>query len=187
MSFMVKIHKISKTYFVKEDQSWSSLVALQESSAQLFTCIHSAMSPASPQAIPNEFWLTQQFCCFHHSYRTNKTCNKLAVHINHMPVEAMCDAHKSTIYYRVGQKTGLFFRLDNFVTVSRRKACSMSKFSKFYPEKGTKLVFQWVLIFFAKFAQIITNAELCYIWPEHINFTQFTLTYSETTVIFPQS
>jgi len=28
--------------------------------------------------------------------------------------------------YRVGQKTGLFFRLDNFVTVSTRKACSMS-------------------------------------------------------------
>jgi len=36
--------------------------------------------------------------------------------------------------YRVGQKTGLFFRLDNFVTVSPRKACSMSKFSKFTTE-----------------------------------------------------
>jgi len=69
------------------------------------------------------------------------------------------------VLYTTGwaKKTGLFFRLDNFVTVSRRKACSMSKFSKFYPEKGTKLVFQRVLIFFAKFAQIITNAELCYI------------------------
>jgi len=45
--------------------------------------------------------------------------------------------------YRVGQKkTGLFFRLDNFVTASPRKACSMSKFSKFYREKGTKLAFQ---------------------------------------------
>ena len=44
-------------------------------------------------------------------------------------------------YYRVGQKTGLFFRLDNFVTVSPRKACSMSKFSQFYREKGTKLAF----------------------------------------------
>jgi len=40
--------------------------------------------------------------------------------------------------YRVGQKTGLFFRLDNFVMVSPRKACSMSKFSKFYREKGKK-------------------------------------------------
>ena len=39
-------------------------------------------------------------------------------------------------------KTGLFFRLDNFVTVSPRKACSMSKFSQFYREKGTKLAFQ---------------------------------------------
>jgi len=29
--------------------------------------------------------------------------------------------------------------------------------------------------------------KLCYIWPEHMDFTQFTLTYSETTVIFPQS
>ena len=40
--------------------------------------------------------------------------------------------------YRVGQKTGLFFRLDNFVTVSPRKACSMSKFSQFYREKRYK-------------------------------------------------
>jgi len=58
------------------------------------------------------------------------------------------------------KKTALFFRLDNFVTVSPRKACSMSKFSKFYPEKGTKLVFQLILIFFAKFAEIITTAEI---------------------------
>ena len=29
--------------------------------------------------------------------------------------------------------------------------------------------------------------KLCYMWPEHMDFTQFTLTYSETTVIFPQS
>jgi len=42
------------------------------------------------------------------------------------------------------KKTGLFFRLDNFVMVSPRKACSMSKFSQFYREKGTKLAFQWV-------------------------------------------
>ena len=41
-----------------------------------------------------------------------------------------------------GPKNGLFFRLDNFVTVSPRKACSMSKFSQFYREKGTKLAFQ---------------------------------------------
>ena len=40
------------------------------------------------------------------------------------------------------KKTGLFFRLDNFVTVSPRKACSMSKFSQFYREKGTELAFQ---------------------------------------------
>ena len=62
--------------------------------------------------------------------------------------------------YRVGQKNGLFFRLYNFVTVSPRKACSMSKF---YPEKRYK-----------------TRIS-------HMDFTQFTLTYSETTVIFPQS
>jgi len=42
------------------------------------------------------------------------------------------------------KKTGLFFRLDNFVTVSHRKACSMSKFSQFYREKGTKLAFQCI-------------------------------------------
>ena len=31
------------------------------------------------------------------------------------------------------------------------------------------------------------QVKLRYIWPEHMDFTQFTLTYSETTVIFPQS
>jgi len=36
------------------------------------------------------------------------------------------------------KKTRTVFRLDNFVTVSPRKACSMSKFSKFYREKGYK-------------------------------------------------
>ena len=46
------------------------------------------------------------------------------------------------IYTGWAKKTGLFFRLDNFVTVSPRKACSMSKFSQFYREKGTKLAFQ---------------------------------------------
>ena len=44
--------------------------------------------------------------------------------------------------YRVGQKNWTVFRLDNFVTVSPKKACSMSKFSQFYGEKGTKLAFQ---------------------------------------------
>ena len=40
--------------------------------------------------------------------------------------------------YRVGQKTRTVFRLDNFVTVNPRKACCMSKFSKFYQEKRYK-------------------------------------------------
>jgi len=40
------------------------------------------------------------------------------------------------------KKPGQFFRLDNFVMVSPRKARSASKFSKFYREKGTKLAFQ---------------------------------------------
>ena len=40
-----------------------------------------------------------------------------------------------------GPKNWTIFRLDNFVTVSPRKACSMSKFSKFYGEKGTKFAF----------------------------------------------
>ena len=40
-----------------------------------------------------------------------------------------------------GPKNMTIFRLDNFVTVSPRKACSMSKFSKFYGEKGTKFAF----------------------------------------------
>jgi len=40
------------------------------------------------------------------------------------------------------KKNRTVFRLDNFVTVSPRKACSISKFSQFYREKGTKLAFQ---------------------------------------------
>jgi len=43
-----------------------------------------------------------------------------------------------------GPKNRTVFRLYNFVTVSPRKACSMSKFSQFYREKSTKLAFQWV-------------------------------------------
>jgi len=40
--------------------------------------------------------------------------------------------------YRVGQKTGLCWRVDNFVTVSG-KVCDMPKYSKFCVEKCTKL------------------------------------------------
>ena len=36
--------------------------------------------------------------------------------------------------YRVGQKTGLFLKVDNFVAVGGRNACDISKFSKFYLE-----------------------------------------------------
>ena len=41
-----------------------------------------------------------------------------------------------------GPKNRTVFRLDNFVTVSPRNACSMSKFSHFIEKKGTKLAFQ---------------------------------------------
>jgi len=37
--------------------------------------------------------------------------------------------------YRVGQKTGLFLKVDNFATVDGRNAYDISKFSKFYLEK----------------------------------------------------
>ena len=36
------------------------------------------------------------------------------------------------------KNTGLYFRRDNFVVVSLRKACSVSKFSQFYREKRYK-------------------------------------------------
>jgi len=41
-----------------------------------------------------------------------------------------------------GPKNRTVFRLDNFVTVSPRKACSMSKSLQRYRDKGTKLAFQ---------------------------------------------
>ena len=40
--------------------------------------------------------------------------------------------------YSVGQKNRTVFRLDNLVTVSPRKACSMSKFLQFHREKRYK-------------------------------------------------
>jgi len=43
------------------------------------------------------------------------------------------------INYRVGQKTGPFLNVNNFATVSGRKACDMSKVCKFCPEKNIKL------------------------------------------------
>jgi len=42
---------------------------------------------------------------------------------------------KCVLLYRMGQKNRTVFRLDNFVMVSPRKACSISKFSQFYREK----------------------------------------------------
>ena len=43
--------------------------------------------------------------------------------------------HRSGILYRVGQNTGLFLRVDNFVTVSDKNVCGMSKVSTFCLEK----------------------------------------------------
>ena len=42
------------------------------------------------------------------------------------------------VIYAGWDKKRTFFRLDNFVTVSPRKACCMSKFSQFYREKRYK-------------------------------------------------
>ena len=50
----------------------------------------------------------------------------------------LCNFLQSCNYTGWAKKTGLFFRLDNFVVVSPRKACSMSKFSQFYGEKRYK-------------------------------------------------
>jgi len=38
-----------------------------------------------------------------------------------------------------GPKNGLFFRVDNFATVSDRKACDISKFCKFCLEESIKV------------------------------------------------
>jgi len=46
--------------------------------------------------------------------------------------------------YRVGKKTGLFLRVNNFAKAGDRKACDMSKFGKFYLEKNVKLAYQCV-------------------------------------------
>ena len=59
--------------------------------------------------------------------------------------------------YRVGQKNQTIFRLDNFVTVSPRKACSMSKFSQFYREKRYKTR---ISVNLNILCQIATTAEI---------------------------
>ena len=56
--------------------------------------------------------------------------------------------------YKVGQKNRTVFRLDNFVTVSPRKACSMSKFSTFYREKRYKTR---ISVSLSIFCQICSN------------------------------
>ena len=88
--------------------------------------------------------------------------------------------------YRVGQKNGLFSDLITLwrlvlerqyvkiFTILWRKKVQNSHFSEF----------KYSLPNLLKSSQ---QLKLWYIWPEHVDFTQFTLTYSETTVIFPQS
>jgi len=70
----------------------------------------------------------------------------------------------SVKYTGWAKKTGLFFRLDNFVTVSPRKACSMSKSSKFYREKKVQNShfneFKYSLSNLLKSSQ---HLKLCYI------------------------
>jgi len=51
---------------------------------------------------------------------------------------------KTLDFYRVGQKTELFLRVNNFATVGGRNACDMSKFGKFYLEKNIKITYQCV-------------------------------------------
>ena len=74
-----------------------------------------------------------------------------------------CEFHKLLGLYRVGQKTGLFFRLDNFVTVSPRKACSMSKFSKFYREKVQNSHFNEFKYSLPNLLKSSQQLKLCYI------------------------
>jgi len=50
--------------------------------------------------------------------------------------------------YRVGQKNGLFLRVDNFTTVNGRKACDMSKVSEFCLELSAKLAFQSIQLLY---------------------------------------
>jgi len=50
----------------------------------------------------------------------------------------MTAAMNKYTYYRVGQKTGLFLRVDNFATLNDRKACDKSKVFKFCVEKSIK-------------------------------------------------
>ena len=92
------------------------------------------------------------------------------------------------ILYRVGQKKPdcfsdliILWRL----VLERRAVCQ--NFRNFIEKKVKNWHFNEFKYSLPNLLKSSQQLKLCYIWPEHMDFTQFTLTYSETTVIFPQS
>ena len=65
-----------------------------------------------------------------------------------------------SLYTGWAKKTGLFSDLITLwrLVLETRAVCQ--NFRNFIEKKGTKLAFQWLLIFFAKFAQIVTTGEI---------------------------
>ena len=56
----------------------------------------------------------------------------LLAHIMRVQMHMHINQHNVfTFIYRVGQKTGLFLRSDNFATTSDSKACNLSKVIEF--------------------------------------------------------
>ena len=72
------------------------------------------------------------------------------------------------------------------LVLERRAVCQ--NFRNFMEKKVQNSHFNEFIYSLPNLLKSSQQLKLCYIWPEHImDFTQFTLTYSETTVIFPHS
>ena len=85
------------------------------------------------------------------------------------------------------KKTGLFSDLITLWRLVLERCAVCQNFRNFIEKKVQNWhfsEFKYSLLNLLKSSQ---QVKLWYIWPEHMDFTQFTLTYSETTVIFPQS
>ena len=66
--------------------------------------------------------------------------------------------------HRVGQKTGLLSRVDNFAIVNGRKACDMSKVSEFCLEKDLYLHVSAFKYFCLVCINLSPHVKVCWIW-----------------------
>ena len=85
------------------------------------------------------------------------------------------------------KKTDCFSDLITLWRLVQERRAVCQNFRNFIEKKVQNSHFNELKYSLPNLLKSSQQLKLCYIWPEHMDFTQFTLTYSETTVIFPQS